>query len=209
MTSSTAAETIAETAAETIAETAAETAAETVTTDRFVISRGEFAKAMFMRYGKQYIIVCLALIIAAGVAAYFDIRFLILALMVIFIITPMLAAWLYFNHGLRPENVLNILPHTITFLPSELLVSLYILPSSKESDASDRSDSSDKNSERKVEYRIAIPAGVTRSTDSRTFTLPISLQAGSSGFLRIPFSAFPSPVHLRRAITILDNCTLA
>lgn len=47
------------------------------------------------------------------VGCFFDIRFMVLGLMICVSVVPALVAFIYFSHTLSPDMVANLLPHTL------------------------------------------------------------------------------------------------
>lgn len=83
-------------------------------TDRFVIRRSTMASALFQLYGKQTLILLFIVMIILFIMGFtLDIRWVIVSLMVGFIISPILLAFLYFYHALTPLTSANIIPHSI------------------------------------------------------------------------------------------------
>lgn len=84
----------------------------TARTPSFRIPRATFAVRMVALYGKWWLAVLLVLFVAAVVAGIVaDLRFLVVGLMVLFIVFPMVVAFLYFKEGLRRECAMNVVEH--------------------------------------------------------------------------------------------------
>jgi hypothetical protein len=98
----------------------------TVTTPIISMGSGAMARYLLLRHGFWCTVVvgfAALLLIIIGVAA--DLRFAILGLMLIFLVLPMLLAFVYFKHGLTLENALNILPHTLTVSEKGITIQTY------------------------------------------------------------------------------------
>lgn len=95
------------------------------TTDKFRMGGGAFAAMMFRHYGHRWAWAFAILCLAAGVAAFFDLRWGIVVLMIVFLIIPMAMAFMYFNYGLQPVNAFNTLPHTVTLKDAGLIVEAF------------------------------------------------------------------------------------
>ncbi|MCH5228469.1 MAG: hypothetical protein J1F12_00560 [Muribaculaceae bacterium] len=81
---------------------------------------------LMMQYGGVWCIVGIAgfiLILLAGFI--FDYRFFMLALMWVFLIIPMLIAFLYFFYGMLPLTTFNTIPHKIKFEDSRLIIEFF------------------------------------------------------------------------------------
>lgn len=102
--------------------------------------------ALIVIYGKWYIIMAavgLAALILLSIILW-DIRFVIVTLMYLFIILPMLMALLYINYALSPDIAFNILPHNISAecgMPWENNLSEKSLPEKRNSDKDLRENS--------------------------------------------------------------------
>jgi hypothetical protein len=109
----------------------------TVTTLIISMGSGAMARYLLLRHGFWCTVVvgfAALLLIIIGVAA--DLRFSILGLMLIFLVLPMLLAFVYFKHGLTLENALNILPHTLTFSEKGITIQTYKRKESEPNEAS-------------------------------------------------------------------------
>lgn len=121
-----------------------------MTTEIFKMPQKSLVSALIVIYGKWYIIMA-----AAGLAALillsiilWDIRFVIVTLMYLFIILPMLMAILYINYALSPDIAFNILPHNIFAdcgMPWKNDLSEKNLPENTDSDKDFREDTIDIN----------------------------------------------------------------
>lgn len=90
------------------------------------MGRGRCLARMIAMYGAPWF-GAMALLLLAGIIAgfVFDFRFLILGLMILFILMPMLAAYIYFYYGLRRECWLNVVDHSIGIGDDGLDVKIY------------------------------------------------------------------------------------
>lgn len=78
---------------------------------------------LFLQYGMPWMvtaIVGLAIFIVLGFLI--DFRFFMLALIWLFLILPLVIAFLYFFYGMNPLTAFNSLPHKILFSDSEIKV---------------------------------------------------------------------------------------
>ena len=101
-----------------------------VQTGRFAMGRGEFARATMTRFGMRWWGLLFFLVVAGAVAAAVvaDLRWLVVALMLAFIVAPMVAAFLYFSFGLREECYANVLPHTVNVSPGGFRIVIDVMP---------------------------------------------------------------------------------
>lgn len=157
----------------------------------FRVGRAKMMLNLAMQRGAP-IICILALLILAGIilALTVDIRWGILALMIVFIVTPMVMAFLYFYYGLRPESFVNVMPHKVFFFPGEAVVTLLIPEDEPEQEK-------DEPAYRTVEYCFTLQreSPFTLSTDTLTLHT-------TNGAIPVPLSAFPTPETLTAAMTL-------
>ncbi len=86
----------------------------TIKTGIFKMGRGEFALSMLSLYGKPWILAASLLSIPLIIASFIhDIRWGIVFLMLLFLVTPLLLFFLYLFYGLLPVSVMNVMPHSI------------------------------------------------------------------------------------------------
>lgn len=187
------------------------------TTIRFEMPHRTMATYLMTLYGRPWLYGAAILTVAAGVAAIFDLRWLIVGLMILLIATPLMLALLYLNYGLRPACVANILPHTIELLPEALCVRVWARSNKKsessdfvdKSDDLDNSDKSDNSDNAAFANHTVLtttagasslaPPAVTHifpldslrpySVGLDSVTIPIA----GKGFLWLPSSAFSTP----------------
>lgn len=111
-------------------------AADALPTDIFTMPRSAFFRSMTFLYGRRWIAGG-GIASAAGIGIWIltsDLRWLIVSLMILFIIFPMLAAFLYLSHGLRPESFVNVVPHRFILRPQGIEAVVYrkVEPGEKE-----------------------------------------------------------------------------
>lgn len=71
---------------------------------------------LFMQNGILWLIIALVgIVIFALIGCFYDNRFFILALIWIFMIIPMIVAFLYFFYGMKPLTTFNTIPHKLKF----------------------------------------------------------------------------------------------
>lgn len=169
--------------------------AEAPATTVFRVGRAKMMLNLAMQRGAPVICI-LALLILAGIilALTVDIRWGILALMIVFIVTPMVMAFLYFYYGLRPESFVNVMPHKVFFLPGEAVVTLLIPEDEPEQE---KEQEKGEPAYRTVEYRFTLQreSPFTLSTDTLTLHT-------TNGAIPVPLSAFPTPETLTAAMTL-------
>ena len=102
------------------------------TTVRFKVPPGRMMWEMISRFGTLWISILACILLLGIMVSFFDVRFLIVALMVIFIIIPMLMAMFYLNYGLREECFVNSVPHTLRHTGGGLEATLVFTSPSEE-----------------------------------------------------------------------------
>lgn len=112
-----------------------------IESDYFKMGGGDFVFKMFVMFGKKWLMILLGCGIAAIVLAFiFDIRILIIGLALIFIVIPGVAAWLYYNYGLRKECFVNIFTHKLALTATGIKCEVQFPPYKKENIESDGPD---------------------------------------------------------------------
>lgn len=142
----------------------------------------------------------------------FDIRYIILGLMVVFIGLPFIISLLYFVHGFREEAFINIMPHRITFLSQDTINVRVSFPKKLfKSEEKELKEAMENDSISKEEIQESTPP-----YRDYTFTLKKSqpykvssngiillLSGKRRGFIPIPYSSFSNQETLKRVIDIL------
>lgn len=153
-------------------------------TSRFRVANRRILSILFTRYGLTTAAVCIiALLTLCILGAVLDLRYFILGLMLLFIVMPGLAGYLYYYFGLRPATVANMLEHRVGVDSGGIIVETFPTPTDDDPE----------------------PAGVTRtytpgaesrwSASSGGVTVWPSRRA--DGFLYIPYTAFGSTDEFR------------
>ena len=88
---------------------------------------------LFMQNGIPWLILAFAgILIFIVLGLVLDLRFFVLALIWVFLVIPLLVAFLYFFYGMQPLTAFNTIPHKILFDSSELRIQ--IIPYEEEKD---------------------------------------------------------------------------
>ena len=154
----------------------------------FNISGGKFSKILIMWHLRKWwwtyaLPVALCLGLALG-----DVRFLLVALMMIFIMTPMAIFFVYANYGLDKVNRYNVMQKTLAADPAGITLTIdpkYGL----------------KNPV------VTIPWHDISNRQVKSKCLLLNLQGVRHRFIAIPFTAFANKESLQSLITILDQHT--
>lgn len=182
-----------------------------VLTRRFSMGRGEFARAMMMRFGMRWWGLLFLLVVAGGMAGAIvsDLRWLIVALMVALIVAPMVAAFLYFSFGLRKECYVNVLPHTVAVAPSGFRLTIDVMPPEKSAVDSgcggveEEGQDSEPEPLRRYEVEFSADEIGPYTVDAKGIT--VAVKASSRGFVRLPYSSFDSEEEFRRTVEIIGS----
>ena len=184
-------------------------------TERFRMSQRRMLLRLFSLYGRPWLIGMALMVIGLAIwaIAVEDVRILICALIVVFIVVPMVIAILYINHSLSPDVAFNVLPHTLKL--TDTGVELTVFKKRTEDDAHERQ--ADKTgAEKEPEFtNSANPAdsgttGSVEEEESFNRIIPYSyfgkyvvgaecvyLEVGKHGFMYLPLGAFKGPEEMR------------
>lgn len=95
-------------------------------TSEFSVDRRSILQYLFLGKGIWWIAICALLMAASVAAAFIDLAYLIIGLMVCLIVTPGVMAFLYFFYALQPATAINVCPHSL--LISEECITAVISP---------------------------------------------------------------------------------
>ncbi len=178
-----------------------------VTTAEFAIPKSKFMISMAMRYARiPLYAIAAAIAVCALLGCIHDLRWIIVCLMLAVIIAPMVAVFLYFNYGLRPEGFVNVLPHRVTIRPGEIDVEAYFAPLPDFKDEEDEKADDEAVETQEVERKTRLytfayqPDKPYRTSAS---AIHINLAEPHHGFVTVPFTAFADAQELERAVAIL------
>lgn len=133
------------------------------------------------------IIITLANIIIGFI---FDLRYIIIALMILLLMMPLAAAMLYICDALKPLIFFNPLPHSIAFVDDTLILKIY-----SKKDLDDDSIPA-----------ITIPFSQITSYKIRNSDVIFSITRDrQTGWLYLPVDAFESPESFARAFDIINS----
>lgn len=153
--------------------------------------RAAMAIRLITSFGMTPVVVMAVVVIcslALGVAI--DVRFFIVALMLVLIVAPMLLAMLYFNYGLRRECFMNSLPHRLCFFDRCVVVEIF-------------SRDSDEN-EKVYDVEIAYDDMHPYMVETAAIRVPVG-KGKAVGFLWVPMDAFGDGVRFREAVDIIGK----
>jgi len=166
----------------------------------FRISPLRFAALMSGIYGSGWLWLMIAFsVLAVVVGVSVDYRFFILAMMVVFIVMPMMLTVLYYRYGLKGECYVNVVSHKLLFEEGRLFVLIEPMPEySDETEGRDsmQNEISDdavgngicEEDWKIIEYKAENFGRYTVGSDYVVFPFVAPLK----GFLYIPANAFDS-----------------
>lgn len=159
----------------------------------YKMGAGKFAVELIFRYSWVWLLSC-SLLAVGGIALgiVIDLRWLVVALMIIFIVIPFVLAFLYYYYGLRRECYVNTIPHRFIINGEGLTCRLYI---------------PDLNSEKERTYRTRdefFPYTSMKRFVIGSNSAVIPLRSPAKGFLWIPADSFNNTDHLSALLKLLD-----
>lgn len=165
----------------------------------FKMSSASFVKEMIFRYGGIWL-GTLSMLAVAGIALgiAIDLRWLIIALMVIFLLMPMAVAFIYYYYGLRKECYVNTVPHKLILTSDGLTARMFFSNYDENNSEQDNIRTRDEHFpfSQMHPYRIGNDSAI------------IPLRTPLKGFIWIPLKAYSTPEHLRELLEIVDKHTL-
>lgn len=181
------------------------TAVEFVRTSPYAMRRTHYAVKLLGTAGRITLVCCLVPAVVAAVFAFYDLRFLILALMILMIVMPLMLGFLYIANGIMPESALNVVTHTVEFRPEGLRVELLI----EEMPPLNPVDPAETEVPPVVKRTIEIPAADIKGWDTDSRSMTLRLARPKRGFVYIPFSAFGETEALRSAVEVMRGYIVA
>lgn len=182
------------------------------------MSNSRLIVTMFYLYSLCPIVILVILAVAAITAGIvYDIRWAIVFLLVVFIVTPLLMTFLYFYHGLRSSTASNVTPHTLLFSHEGITVKILEVddkpldPDDNTPDAEEQPCSTDENKPRhsspkhySLRHKLFFPyAGIDRYRAGRDGFI-ITLREPEKGFLWLPYDSFGNLETLQYALGFLS-----
>lgn len=156
-------------------------------TTTFAITGSRFASILMRRHiGRMWWAYALPVAVCLGLA-FLDIRFLLIALMLVFVVLPPMLFFVYFNYGLDPLNRYNVMEKTLVADTDGLLLHI------------------DERYGLKNRV-IRIKWGDVRGRGVQAGCLLVYLhKRRGNKFIAVPLEAFATEQSLRSFITLLDT----
>lgn len=139
------------------------------------------------------------ILLVAGVAA--DIRYAIVALLLVFIVIPGLGACFYLWHGLAPATALNILPHHIIFSTDGMKVVVQTSPLEEKENEDGLETEVQEYETRCIEFPYNELDGYNPAKQG----IYVNLTDRKKGFLYIPYSAFNNTGDFKKALSLISR----
>lgn len=160
----------------------------------FKMTPGRFILELLFRYAWIWLLL-LSLGAVAGLVlgVVMDLRWLVISLLIICVVTPMVLAFLYYYYGLRRGCYVNAVPHRIVIDDSGLIARL--VTGVRNSDSEEEFVTRDELFPYESLKRFTI--------GSNSAIVP--LREKGAGFLWIPADAFGDPEHLAALLKRLDS----
>lgn len=121
------------------------------------------------------------------VGAAIDLRFLFVAVILVFLIAPLIMSTVYYYHALSPEASMSILPHRIIFGEKSLTIKYEREPSDEDAP----SEETETPPESKVRPDDTIPLNDIKKASRHGSDILINLTGGKYRILVIPINAIP------------------
>lgn len=167
-----------------------------ITLDSYRLNSSKMLQVVALRYMKLPVAVTSIFFIAFVVMGFtLDWRWGFLALVLVFIIFPMLLMWLYVRHSLTRDIAMNLMEHSVDITPEETIVHWRPSLFASERDASeDAVDENDSRTPVTLEMRHdSIPMHRVAGVQCGLHALTVWLRdvGDGAGFLYIPYATIP------------------
>lgn len=183
-------------------------------TNLFRMGGMRFARELIFRYAAAWLLALSMLAVvglAFGVAV--DLRWMVVALMLVFVVIPMVLAVCYYYFGLRRECYVNAFPHTLEITPEGITATMHF--KSRRPAGENPADEMETEPEEKIvtEFFPSEMLGDIRLGPS-SFTLPVTSRGEkaegmgkhrSAGFIWIPVEAFDCEEDYAAAVDMLNK----
>ena len=167
-----------------------------ISSEVFKMGQGAMLARLYALHGRIWSVGTAAVISALIIwwLVTTDLRLLICALIVLFIIVPMVMAFLYINYALAPEVAYNVLPHRLTLTEEGVEVAIFPRRDSDEPTEENSPEESEDIPDEEIYGEPALTRLISYDAIERFTILPagVSFNVRPAGFLYIPQSAFTS-----------------
>lgn len=152
-----------------------------ISTEKFKLSAGQFIVLLTRLAGLKWLAVPIIGVVSLAITAIAlaDVRLAILAMMLVFIVIPMIMAMLYINYGLSENCYINVIDHEIIFSEKEIIIQTYHIRNPEE-----------ENPEEEIKRHI-VEWETIKDVQYGLKHILLIISQPRFGFLYIPLSAFP------------------
>lgn len=169
----------------------------------FKMNAVRFGRELVFRYAGIWLVTLLVVALAglaAGVSV--DFRWLIIALMIVFIVIPMLLFFFYYGYGLRRECYVNALPHSIIISDRGITAELVLPNRRKSTEEADKDGNNEEDIKRVEEF---FPYDMMSEFNIGLNSAIIPLRGKGKGFLWIPKYAFEKTEDYFHAMNYIEK----
>lgn len=162
------------------------------TTDVFRITPVAYADHLMHLWVRSYRwLLAIPPAVAIGAAFAFDLRFLFVAVILIFLVIPHVMVTVYYYHALSPDSAMSILPHRIVFEPDSLRI-IYEDPD-EYNEADVEGTAAQPRRPRKDDV---IPMSQLRGVSVHKSDILLHLATGKYRIIAVPVSQWPAGIKL-------------
>lgn len=136
---------------------------------------------------------------------FHDIRWLIVFLMICFILSPMLMAFLYFYHGMRLSTSSNVALHRLIFEPEGIKVTVYALETSDNRHDTVDNDSNGNEPIPEPLHSTNYPYTAIKEVSTGPDSVILRLSPPYGGFLWLPYTAFGKSEMFSKALGMIRS----
>lgn len=165
--------------------------------NEFKIPSSSILMILAMRHAFWPALLILILFFASiAVGIFVDYRWIAMAFILLCLVLPMIAAFLYFWYALKPATAFNTLPHTLSLTQDALIVRMRVIPPVEEEDAPHdeglQEESGDDQAPEDEFREVSFPINRISSFELWTGGYILNIgEKGSDGFLIVPASSLP------------------
>lgn len=182
---------------------------ETITTDIFKANGTTISRTMLTLYGKPWIAGALLFVAPLIILGFIhDIRWIIVALMAVFVVIPMALAFLYLYYGMNKVSVINSTSHKFEFKDSGITSYIYKLSeslSNTENEGQENMESGNYEIETRHDLmaKTEIPYSKIKGYVVGVDDVTLHTSDSGKGFLLVPLSVFPDKDRFTMAINLM------
>lgn len=170
-----------------------------MTTDRIVIPPKKILLSLILEYGMVWIMAGLCLCLSFIVLGFIiDFRFYFLALFSVFVIIPLILAFIYFYHGLKPLTAYNVIPHSIEIDNNDLKINLF---GGGGSDKDSTNEEGLQENRRQIEMKNYKVSKIKTGTDY----FLVFMNSPVEGILHVPVGCMEDPIHFKKLFNYFQH----